>query len=296
MIELADLRTFIVLCEELHFGRTAERLHLTQSRVSKIVSAMERDLGGLLFDRSSRRVELTELGQRFRAEVTPEYHHLLAALDRTRSAAQRTRTRVRIGVMPTAGSGLAGLVSDAQLSHPEFEFVLAEVPVADGDVHDLLRGSAIDVLIAWRTGRLDDLDEGPALAESPRCAAMSRHHPLATRESILAQEVDTWGRNTADVCPLFVDLMLPPGIRAGTARIKEVNMNGLSVLATQLTLGQFVWLTAAALMPIIDNTDIVFVPIRDLPPLEATLVTRRGNRNPGVTAFLNEARKRTVRP
>ena len=62
-VELRELRIFLALVEELHFGRTAERLGVSQPTVSEAVRALEARLGGKLFERTSRRVLLTSLGQ-----------------------------------------------------------------------------------------------------------------------------------------------------------------------------------------------------------------------------------------
>ena len=70
-IELREIRVFLTLAEELHFGRTAERLNLTQSRVSQALRAFEIRLGDRLVDRTSRRVTLTTAGERLRAELDP---------------------------------------------------------------------------------------------------------------------------------------------------------------------------------------------------------------------------------
>ena len=68
-VELREIRVFLTLTEELHFGRTAERLGLTQSRVSQTLRALERSLGDRLVDRTSRRVTLTPAGER----LTPSW-------------------------------------------------------------------------------------------------------------------------------------------------------------------------------------------------------------------------------
>jgi DNA-binding transcriptional LysR family regulator len=69
-IELREIRLFLALADELHFGRAAERLELTPSRVSQVLRELEAKVGGELLSRTSRRAALTELGERFRAEVT----------------------------------------------------------------------------------------------------------------------------------------------------------------------------------------------------------------------------------
>src|SRR6266568_2662102 len=58
-MDLAQIRAFLTLCEESHFGRTAERLHVSQPRVSRLLAALENKIGAALFQRTSHRVTLT---------------------------------------------------------------------------------------------------------------------------------------------------------------------------------------------------------------------------------------------
>src|SRR5689334_10667837 len=104
-VELRELRLFLVLAEELHFGRAAERLGLTTSRVSQTLHALERKLGHeRLLLRTSRVVALTEAGRTLRDELIPA----MTVLDRV---VLRARVRgagpgvVRVGLL-NAASGV----------------------------------------------------------------------------------------------------------------------------------------------------------------------------------------------
>ena len=107
-IELRELRLFLVLAAELHFGRTAERLGLTTSRVSQSLRSLERKLGGRrLLSRTSRVVTLTPAGEELRDELTVA----VAGLDATLGRAQVRGAGpglIRVGVL-NAASGSAVL-------------------------------------------------------------------------------------------------------------------------------------------------------------------------------------------
>lgn len=98
---LRDVEIFLTLADELHFGRTAERLHLSQARVSQVIAQQERQVGSLLFDRSNRRrVRLTPVGVLLRNDLQPVYASLLASMERARLAARGIAAQLRVGLMP----------------------------------------------------------------------------------------------------------------------------------------------------------------------------------------------------
>lgn len=88
-MDLRQLEVFLTLADELHFGHTADRLHLTQPQVSRAVAALERHIGAPLFERTSRRVRLTPLGRRLRTEAEPAYRLLQDALRDARAEARQ---------------------------------------------------------------------------------------------------------------------------------------------------------------------------------------------------------------
>jgi len=97
-VELRELRVFLTVAEELHFGRAAERLQLNRSRVSQIINTLEARLGGRLFERTSRRVSLTPVGGQLLADIEPLYRQLQRALERTRESAAGVTGAMRIGI------------------------------------------------------------------------------------------------------------------------------------------------------------------------------------------------------
>src|SRR5262245_11962414 len=101
-LEFRELRYFTVLCEELHFGRAAERLHISQSPLSQAIAQLERKLGTRLLDRSSRHVSLTAAGEVLLDHARRLLRDVDDAVGATRRAGAGETGTVRIAVGPIA--------------------------------------------------------------------------------------------------------------------------------------------------------------------------------------------------
>jgi DNA-binding transcriptional LysR family regulator len=97
-VELREIRVFLTPADELHFRRTAERLGLTQSRVSQTIRSLESKLGDQLVTRSSRSVALTTAGGNLRTRVEAAYRELLQGLESSSQAEQPMAGVIRLGV------------------------------------------------------------------------------------------------------------------------------------------------------------------------------------------------------
>lgn len=146
--ELHEVRVFLALADELHFGRAAQRLVLTPSRVSQVISKLERSLGGRLFERTSRSVRLTPFGERFLASVRPAYQELEAALSGARELVADTAESLRVGFTSTVdGPALSRHTAAFQARHPRCRMSMHEVPVCDP--YAPLRRNEVDVVANW---------------------------------------------------------------------------------------------------------------------------------------------------
>jgi DNA-binding transcriptional LysR family regulator len=97
-----DIEIFLTVAEELHFSRAAARLHVTPARVTQTIKLMERRFGAALFERTSRRVALTPIGQRLYDDLRPAHDQLLAGIERAMLAGREVHGTLRVGFVGAA--------------------------------------------------------------------------------------------------------------------------------------------------------------------------------------------------
>lgn len=139
-LELRQLRYFVTVADELHFGRAAQRLHMTQPPLSQAIAALEQLLGADLFLRTRRQVELTPAG----AALLPEARRLLEQAasmpELVRRAAAGESGRLALSfVTPADYSVLPPLLRDYSAAFPKVELALQEA-TTDVQIDDLLHG------------------------------------------------------------------------------------------------------------------------------------------------------------
>src|SRR4051794_17089264 len=125
-VELRQLRYFVAVAEELHFGRAAERLHLSQSPLSRAIRELERQLGLVLFVRTTRRVELTPAETALLERARRALAEVELAVDDARRADDADRDTVRIGHGPLSRGVAARLAMEMVALRPELEVRLEE--------------------------------------------------------------------------------------------------------------------------------------------------------------------------
>ncbi|WP_328603118.1 LysR substrate-binding domain-containing protein [Amycolatopsis sp. NBC_00345] len=182
MDHLRSLRYFLVVAEERHFGRAAERLGIAQPPLSQRVKRLEAELGARLFDRGPRHTTLTEAGEVLRAEA----RDVLARWDRmTTLVAKAGRGEIdalRVGIPPEVpGRTLAAIVTAFAATHPDVRLDLQELTTAEQS--RLLTGHELDAGLLQHPVDVVGLRLGPAV-DTPLGVVLPRDSPLARRAEL----------------------------------------------------------------------------------------------------------------
>lgn len=181
------LRSFVVAAEELHFSRAATRLVIAQQALSKQIRELEDVVGATLFQRTSRKVELTPAGEAFLSAART----LLAALDKgiesARLAAGGHSGVIRLGFGTGAALELTGPILDEfQARFPDVQVQMREARSED-PTSGLADGSA-DVAFVRLPATIPGIDVEPLFAE-PLAVALPDRHPLAGRSTVSVDDL-----------------------------------------------------------------------------------------------------------
>lgn len=170
-MNLRQLRQFLAVADELHFGRAAERLGMTQPPLSQSIQALEEELGVRLFARTRRSVALTTVGAEWQAHARRLVAEADALPDIARRLARGQLGRLRLAFVSTADySILPLLVARFKAAYPEVEVALQEA-TSDLQIEALLAGSLDAGLIIPQAGLHVSLDYLPLVRE-PLVAAV----------------------------------------------------------------------------------------------------------------------------
>lgn len=181
-MKLRHLRYFAVLADELHFGRAAERLAISQPPLSVAIRQLEDAVGARLFERNSKQVRLTPAGQALRASARKLLRQAEEAALEAREVAAGSAGRLRIGfVGAMLYRGLPQALRSFQARHPAVRISLAELNSAE-QITDLLH-DRLD-LGFMHTARLPQDLASRLLLTEPFVACLPAHHALA-RQRVL---------------------------------------------------------------------------------------------------------------
>ncbi|MEV6768789.1 LysR family transcriptional regulator [Nocardia sp. NPDC051030] len=280
-LDLRDIEIFLMLSAELHFGRTAERLHLSQARVSQVIGKLERRIGGKLFERTSRTVTLTPIGLRLRDDLQANYRDLRASLGRAARAARYGEAGIlRLGITSSNLDDIRPLLNTFQSRHPDCTVHVEHVHF--GNPFGALRGDDIDALVSWLPIEEPDLVVGPTLHEEPFMLLVGADHPLAQRESASYEDLADYG--VFGVPP--IDPVNSPPDYWTAAAVPYFTPSGRRIprVAQAANFQDLILLVAAgkAITPVhahaaryYSRPDVTYIPMPEVPPARWALIWRR---------------------
>jgi DNA-binding transcriptional LysR family regulator len=295
VVEWREIEIFLTLAEELHFGRTAERLHLSQARVSQTVQALERRIGGRLFDRTSRQVRLTALGEHFRARLRPGYEQILQAYEFARDSARGIVGELRVSAISSmvVGPLFGQILRRFETAHPLCTVLVDDTPTNVG--LEQARDGRTDVLAAYLPLNQDDLTIGPLLSKRPRALVVPVGHPLVERGYATFEDLADVPIVRLTTIPEETAEVWSPARTPSGRPIRRVDIASSSgaALGSLITRGLACHATVVGFLEAFRLPGTVEIPLHGLPMLESSLVWVTSRESAAIRAFAKIAEETT---
>jgi DNA-binding transcriptional LysR family regulator len=274
-LEVRQLRYFVAVAEELHFGRAAERLGMAQPPLSRAIREVERQLGVRLFERTTRAVSLTPAGEVLLRDARRALDAVSAASRRASNAGRPSPT-LRLALKADFDAGLLPHIIAAYREAP------ASLPV------EVLLGGRGEQVPALHDGRADvallptpfddrGLDHELLITE-PNLVALAVTDPLAARPSL--RLADFTGRDLPDGSPAHEGPQAPHG------RPSRLDMTQIFNL---IEIGSVVWFVPASVARRYTRPDVVYRPVEGLRDAGLVVAWPQECRSPAVAAFVRVA-------
>jgi len=290
-MELRDIEIFLILAEELHFGRAAQRLHVSQARVSQAIKLQERHLGGTLFDRSNRRqIHLTPLGRQLHNDLQPAYAGLRDSLERARLAARGIIGVLRVGMLPGNAHDLRPCWDTFRTRHPHWRLQIRHNPYVDAFTP--LRNGDIDVLVAWLPIEEPDLTVGPQIFTESMVMLVPPGHRLAGHDSVSVEDLGDYTVPQVPGMPEYWEEGFAPFQTPRGRRIERDTTfhTALDDVFTLVGTGESISLLGAHAARYHARPDIVYLPLRNSWTLRWALVWRSDTENDLIRALAQTVR------
>ncbi|MFI5635520.1 LysR substrate-binding domain-containing protein [Streptomyces sp. NPDC051664] len=288
-IELRDIEIFLTLAEELHFGRTAERLHVTPSRVSNAIKKQERRIGAPLFERTSRTVRLTPAGEQLSQALRPAYRQILAGIEEVSASVRGSGGMLTLGTMGPQSWMIRDIVARFQTRHPTVRLVHSELnPV---DPLTPLRSGEIDVAHVWLPVHEPGITVGPVTHTSPIVLIMAATHPYADRESVCLEDYGelTFLAHRSPVPSSMEEVFQPFHTPSGRRIARGPKVANWDDQLKVVSSGQAVAAAVAEAARFYPWPNLAYLPVRDAAPCRWAFAWRTDNHNPLTRALAETA-------
>jgi len=288
MVELRHLRYFLAVAEELHFGRAAKRVHISQPPLSQQIRQLEEDLGIQLFYRTRRRVELTDAGRVFAGEVRLILEQVERATGMSQEATRGKLNRLVVACSPANSYFVVKIFTAFAARYPDARLVVKSL--VSFEQVEALRNNRIDV--GFVSSPVDDESLAvETILREPLVVALPTRHPLSHRRRITLRALSG---DTMIVFPLHMS----PGryqLITGMCRRSGISLNILHEvdnLYTMLDLvaaGFGVCLMRASVQGMA-HKGVVFRELLHSPFVETGVAFRRENTSPVVSQLIETSK------
>jgi DNA-binding transcriptional LysR family regulator len=291
-MDVEQLRSFLAVADELHFGRAAERLHVAQPPLSRTIKRLERELGTRLFDRNTRSVRLTSSGQ---ALMDPA-QEVLDALRRAETAV-RSADHGEVGTVRIAFAGVsthrlvARLARVVRSQRPGIQLELSSQNFAQPAMKRLLAGETDLALGRWDVVPAEI--SAQVVMPDSLVLAVPDTHPLAGARRLSIGQLVSEGFVSL---PPHEGSVLPDRLRrlahangfvAEVVQVAPDTQTALALVSAEVGCH----LTLASVAENVTDPHVVFIPLNEsTPSLDVHLraAWRRADQNPALRAVLDE--------
>ncbi|WP_381556404.1 LysR family transcriptional regulator [Streptomyces eurythermus] len=277
-MELRTLRYFVAVAEELHFGRAATRLHMSQPPLSRAIKQLEADVGAPLFTRSPAGVTLTAVGTVLLDEARALLDH--AGRVRARVSAAAGGATITVGILGGGTDpGVARTAAAYRRHHPGIDIRVRDTDLTDPTCG--LRAGLVDVALTRAPFDVTALALRP-LRTDPVGVVLRADDPLARGDGLRLADLGDrrWFRFPQGTDPVWQSYW-----NGGRPR------RGPVVRAVQECLQAVLWSGTVGLTPLGHGLppELAVVPLTDMPPSRVVAVWNEGDTNPLIRSFIEIA-------
>lgn len=286
-LNLRQVEYFLVICEEMHFGRASQRLRVAQPALSQQIKRLESFLGVSLFNRDRRGIELTEAGTVFREHAL----RLTRQIEEAKQASQRAQHgeigKLSIAIVPS-GNHLLILDRLQQFNkeYPGVETVISGMTTAE-QIAAIVSGR-LDAGFVRLPVRHHEIESRVIFTE-PMAVVLPRKHKLARASKVRMADLalENLIAFPREVAPSYFDYIISLFRMSGHELRITQQIAHITTMFGMIAHGIGFTLAPASQEQFMQFKDVVFRPLAEAtPPIELGLAYKRGNKSPLLASFL----------
>ncbi len=284
-MELRQLRYFLAVCEELHFGRAAQKLHISQPPLSQQIMRLEDDLKVKLFFRTKRHVELTEAGRVFAGEARLILQQVEQAAGLALEAGRHKQSQLVLGCSSANINVAMNILREFSKRYPEIQVIVKSL--VSPQQLSAIRNGQIDLGLVTLPVDPEGLTMEPILKER-LVLALPQHHPLASRRNLSLRAI-------ANETVIILPLHMSPGRyeqiaslcrNAGMSLRTVHEVDNVYTMLELISEGFGVSIMRSSIRGV-RRKGIVFREFQHAPYVETAIAYRRDNRFEGISNFID---------